>query len=122
MYFFHFVNNQTECTDCLLLALQARDITPQIVFFDGEEAYNTWSATDSIYGARHLAQKWEQENKLQDIVRTETCVFCYTGKCKMENFHAIFDDVLVFFFLYSMKENYIIVIGQLACRPANLNF
>uniref|UniRef100_A0A8W8I4T7 glutaminyl-peptide cyclotransferase n=1 Tax=Magallana gigas TaxID=29159 RepID=A0A8W8I4T7_MAGGI len=46
---------------------KARDITPQIVFFDGEEAYNTWSATDSIYGARHLAQKWEQENKLQDI-------------------------------------------------------
>lgn len=46
---------------------KARDITPQIVFFDGEEAYNTWTATDSIYGARHLAQKWEQENKLQDI-------------------------------------------------------
>lgn len=40
----------------------------------------------------------------------------------MENFHAIFDDVLGFFFLYSMKENNIIVIGQLACRPANLNF
>ncbi|XP_063234275.1 glutaminyl-peptide cyclotransferase-like [Bacillus rossius redtenbacheri] len=30
-----------------------------LVFFDGEEAFKHWSATDSIYGARHLAQTWE---------------------------------------------------------------
>lgn len=29
-----------------------------MIFFDGEEAFKEWSATDSIYGARHLAQKW----------------------------------------------------------------
>ncbi|KAK4058670.1 hypothetical protein OIO90_000114 [Microbotryomycetes sp. JL221] len=34
--------------------------TLQIVFFDGEEAFHDWTATDSIYGARHLATKWEQ--------------------------------------------------------------
>lgn len=32
--------------------------TLQVVFFDGEEAFRDWSATDSIYGARHLADKW----------------------------------------------------------------
>ncbi|RDB21429.1 Glutaminyl-peptide cyclotransferase [Hypsizygus marmoreus] len=32
--------------------------TLQLVFFDGEEAFEAWSATDSIYGARHLAEKW----------------------------------------------------------------
>ncbi|GAA5886313.1 hypothetical protein JCM3774_002964, partial [Rhodotorula dairenensis] len=32
--------------------------TLQVVFFDGEEAFRDWSATDSIYGARHLAEKW----------------------------------------------------------------
>jgi len=27
-------------------------------FFDGEEAFGEWTDTDSIYGARHLAEKW----------------------------------------------------------------
>ncbi|KAG6889832.1 hypothetical protein C0995_014309 [Termitomyces sp. Mi166 len=35
------------------------DTTLQLVFFDGEEAFVSWTATDSIYGARHLASKWE---------------------------------------------------------------
>jgi len=35
------------------------DTTLQIVFFDGEEAFKEWSATDSLYGSRHLASKWE---------------------------------------------------------------
>ncbi|KAF8077716.1 glutaminyl-peptide cyclotransferase-like protein [Lyophyllum atratum] len=34
------------------------DTTLQLVFFDGEEAFVYWTATDSIYGARHLADKW----------------------------------------------------------------
>lgn len=34
------------------------DITLQLVFFDGEEAFRDWTDTDSIYGARHLAHKW----------------------------------------------------------------
>ncbi|EPQ57888.1 hypothetical protein GLOTRDRAFT_71794 [Gloeophyllum trabeum ATCC 11539] len=34
------------------------DTTLQLVFFDGEEAFKEWTATDSIYGARHLAEKW----------------------------------------------------------------
>ncbi|KAJ3480232.1 hypothetical protein NLI96_g8496 [Meripilus lineatus] len=34
------------------------DTTLQLVFFDGEEAFKDWTATDSIYGARHLAKKW----------------------------------------------------------------
>ena len=32
--------------------------TIQLIFFDGEEAFKDWTATDSIYGARHLAEKW----------------------------------------------------------------
>ena len=28
------------------------DTTLQFVFFDGEEAFKDWTATDSIYGAR----------------------------------------------------------------------
>jgi len=34
------------------------DTTLQLIFFDGEEAFMAWTATDSIYGARHLAETW----------------------------------------------------------------
>lgn len=29
-----------------------------LVWLDGEEAFGEWSDTDSLYGSRHLAQKW----------------------------------------------------------------
>jgi hypothetical protein len=29
------------------------DMTLQLVFFDGEEAFHDWTDTDSIYGARY---------------------------------------------------------------------
>ncbi|KAJ2761700.1 hypothetical protein IWQ56_001895 [Coemansia nantahalensis] len=35
------------------------DVSLQLVFFDGEEAYVEWNHTDSIYGSRHLAEVWE---------------------------------------------------------------
>ncbi|NWZ99344.1 QPCTL protein, partial [Nesospiza acunhae] len=30
-------------------------VTLQLLFLDGEEAFDTWSESDSLYGARHLA-------------------------------------------------------------------
>lgn len=36
--------------------------TLQIVFFDGEEAFVDWTDKDSIYGAKHLVEKWSQPN------------------------------------------------------------
>ncbi|GAO13672.1 uncharacterized protein UV8b_01699 [Ustilaginoidea virens] len=33
----------------------------QILFLDGEEAFVSWSATDSLYGARSLAEHWESD-------------------------------------------------------------
>jgi glutaminyl-peptide cyclotransferase len=33
-----------------------------IVFFDGEEAVRDWTDTDSVYGSRHLAQKWTEDD------------------------------------------------------------
>ncbi|WFC98462.1 glutaminyl-peptide cyclotransferase [Malassezia yamatoensis] len=42
----------------------SRDVSLQLIFFDGEEAYRAWSDTDSIYGARQLAvslaSSWSQ--------------------------------------------------------------
>jgi Zn-dependent M28 family amino/carboxypeptidase len=47
----------------LAAALQGRPRTDDIylVFFDGEEAVRKWSDTDSLYGSRHLAEKWTQD-------------------------------------------------------------
>ena len=35
--------------------LQLSDISLQLIFTDGEEAFRSWTATDSLYGARQLA-------------------------------------------------------------------
>jgi Zn-dependent M28 family amino/carboxypeptidase len=38
-----------------------------LVFFDGEEAIQTWSKSDSTYGSRHLAAKWGRDGTLSKI-------------------------------------------------------
>ena len=38
-----------------------------LVFFDGEEAIQTWSASDSTYGSRHLAAKCGRDGTLGKI-------------------------------------------------------
>merc|ERR1712106_147863 len=43
------------------LRQQRSDLTLQFIFFDGEEAFQSWSSTDSLYGARNLANRWENQ-------------------------------------------------------------
>ena len=38
-----------------------------LVWTDGEEAVKSWTNTDSVYGARHLAEKWEKDGTLKKI-------------------------------------------------------
>ncbi|KAK6050311.1 peptidase, M28 family [Cooperia oncophora] len=38
-----------------------KDVALQLIFFDGEEAFIDWTETDSLYGSRHLAKKWESK-------------------------------------------------------------
>jgi Zn-dependent M28 family amino/carboxypeptidase len=76
----HFVGaNDGGSTTGLLLALadQYRDETAHgrklpgysiwLVFFDGEEAIQSWSRSDSTYGSRHLAAKWGRDGTLGSI-------------------------------------------------------
>ena len=35
-----------------------------LVFFDGEEAFGEWTETDSVYGSRHLADRWRRDGTL----------------------------------------------------------
>uniref|UniRef100_A0A8D0CH26 Glutaminyl-peptide cyclotransferase n=1 Tax=Scleropages formosus TaxID=113540 RepID=A0A8D0CH26_SCLFO len=40
-----------------LFKQQKPPLTLQLVFFDGEEAFEEWTAIDSLYGSRHLAER-----------------------------------------------------------------
>jgi glutaminyl-peptide cyclotransferase len=66
--------NDGACTTALLIALGEyfRTHPPQgysiwLVFDDGEEAIQQWSASDSLYGTRHLAAKWSGNGTLKKI-------------------------------------------------------
>jgi glutaminyl-peptide cyclotransferase len=38
-----------------------------LVWFDGEEAVAEWTATDSLYGSRHLAERWQRDGTASRI-------------------------------------------------------
>jgi Zn-dependent M28 family amino/carboxypeptidase len=38
-----------------------------LVWTDGEEAVREWTDTDSLYGTRHLAERWEKDGTLKKI-------------------------------------------------------
>jgi len=38
-----------------------------LVWTDGEEAVRTWTATDSLYGTRHLAEKWQADGTIKKL-------------------------------------------------------
>lgn len=38
-----------------------------LLWTDGEEAVKEWSATDSLYGTRHLADKWQKDGTIKTI-------------------------------------------------------
>jgi hypothetical protein len=46
------------------LAARPREYTYWVVWFDGEEARETWTARDSLYGSRHMAAELGRSNRL----------------------------------------------------------
>jgi Zn-dependent M28 family amino/carboxypeptidase len=66
--------NDGACTTALLIAVgQYLRVHPPegysvwLVFDDGEEAVESWSHSDSLYGTRHLAAKWYADGTLQRV-------------------------------------------------------
>jgi Zn-dependent M28 family amino/carboxypeptidase len=71
----HFVGaNDGGSSTALLLELArqlrkpTREFTYWIVFFDGEEARETWTARDSLYGSRRLAAELSRARRLPRAV------------------------------------------------------
>ncbi len=70
----HFVgaNDGASSTAVLIelahaLAGEPRKDDLYLVFFDGEEAFGEWSDTDSLYGSRHLAERWRADGTLRKL-------------------------------------------------------
>lgn len=77
------LNTFGHCVLCLLFMKMAQ-VTLQLVFFDGAEAFEEWTASDSLYGSRHLAEHMsrtphppgsEHTNLLHAVVRRIAWVF-----------------------------------------------
>lgn len=79
---FDFIGATDSAVPCAILVDVAKTLnhyleslsdpftTLQLIFFDGEEAFVTWTATDSLYGSRHLAAKWESTYVMNTNVPT----------------------------------------------------
>jgi Zn-dependent M28 family amino/carboxypeptidase len=50
-----------------VLAGRKHRLTYWLVFFDGEEAIQQWSATDSLYGSRHMAEQLAADGRLKKL-------------------------------------------------------
>ncbi len=66
--------NDSGSSTALLLELArviskspSREFTIRFAFFDGEEAFEEWGPRDSLYGSRHLVEKWRAEKILPQI-------------------------------------------------------
>lgn len=57
-----------------------KEISLQLLFLDGEEAFVDWKQDDSLYGSRHLAKKWDNQqwrnSKGQDVTELQRIVRC----------------------------------------------
>ena len=50
-----------------------------LVWLDGEEAFQKWTATDSVYGSRHLAEKWQKDGTAKKLTANEDVQEFYLG-------------------------------------------
>lgn len=50
-----------------ILAKDKRQDDVYLVFFDGEEAVKNWTETDSLYGSRHLVDRWSKDGTLAKV-------------------------------------------------------
>lgn len=71
----------------------------KLIFFDGEEAFVNWGPNDSIYGAKHLAHKLNNNLRLTsdgeratDLNRIDVLVLLDLLGAKNPSFSSFFDS------------------------------
>ncbi|KAI0220403.1 Glutaminyl-peptide cyclotransferase [Lamellibrachia satsuma] len=96
------------------------DLSLQLVFFDGEEAFVDWTPTDSIYGARHLAEKWStsrcrvgREEWAHQLETVDVLVLLDLIGTKDPEFHSWFKNTEHLFERFQKIEMRLIKLGLL---------
>lgn len=51
----------------LLATNNPTDFSLRFVFFDGEEAFRTWTSLDSLYGSRHMVEALKRSGQLKQV-------------------------------------------------------
>lgn len=76
------------------------DLSLKLVFFDGEEAFVEWGPNDSIYGAKHLADKLSKNRllarstneEITDLHRIDVLVLLDLLGAPDPRFYSYFQD------------------------------
>lgn len=99
---FDFVGATDSAWSCAFLLQLAASLPPlhgrpdlavQIVLFDGEEALERWSEKDSIYGARHLAERWRRsDDPVERIDRVAVMVLLDLLGAKQPALYSLFEE------------------------------
>lgn len=84
-----------------------------LIFFDGEEAFRTWSASDSLYGSRHLAKMWKTKKYTRsdcqitnEISRIDVMVLLDLIGAPNQRFYSFFDNTAPLYMqFYQIERN-----------------
>lgn len=76
------------------------DLSLKLIFFDGEEAFLEWGPTDSIYGAKHLADRYSKNRlfagstneEITDLHRIDVLVLLDLLGAPDPRFYSYFQD------------------------------
>ena len=98
------------------------DVSLQLIFTDGEEAFRRWSDTDSLYGARQLAQDMSVPGGLlsvggrSGVEAIEAFVLLDLIGASSPSFHDMFADTTVLFQRIVKIGGFTLTVGSL-CGP-----
>lgn len=92
----------------------------KIVFFDGEEAFVDWTEEDSIYGARHLAKKWETQDVRGESMISRIKLFVLLDLLGYEpsNLYSLRAETNSFFDLLIRSEEHVRLSGLVKDQPS----
>ncbi|GLV32958.1 iso Glutaminyl cyclase [Carabus blaptoides fortunei] len=96
------------------------DVSLKLIFFDGEEAFRQWGPTDSIYGARHLAERWDnslsltQDNEhVSELNRIDLLMLLDLLGTPDPKFYSYFSDTEKWYVRLAQAEERLGEMGQL---------
>lgn len=96
---------------------QSTDLSLMFIFFDGEEAFGNWGPTDSIYGAKHLARRWEssfyEKDGATQMQRIDVLMLLDLLGTKDPRFYYYSPDTKHLHYLLSDTENKLHQLDQL---------